>query len=365
MKNITLLFAVLALTSTSVFASDEAFLDKPYKGAHHPRIDIFSLANTPVKSDVAAAISKQTAVKSQAARGSCSIFSATALLESMMVINGKADASLDLSEEWLQYLIAQWATNDGSNSNTNFDQIHKYGMPAEVKMPYIGLTWKSLSDGNARERCAHITSRKQANCLTGHRDPALLLKTDEEILAESGKLSDVEFVEARKDAMAFKETNLTGDGERASGYAGSTTEIKELLAAGTPLTLDITFYYGAWNHRMAEEMGINRDLGNWAKGIVSYPEQGSMDLEHSSEHAAGHSVVIVGYDDEREIEYTVKMTDGSMKQFKRKGVYYFKNSWGTGAFGVDFEIDGVKAPGYGMISQEYANEIGSFFKLAL
>jgi len=362
MKNLTLL-ALLALSIASpAVASSEAFLDKPYKNLPHPRMDLFNLAddNQRTKNDVVAVIGKQTSVKSQEARGSCSIFSATALLESLLLINGKADAAtLDLSEEWLQYLIAQWATNDGSNSSRNFEQIHEHGMPAEAKLPYIGSTWKSLSDGKAKERCAHLTTHRQANCLTGHRDPGLLFLADEDLA------SDIQFLQARLDAKEFKRQFLTSEGADASIYAGSTSEIKELLNAGIPLTLDFTFYYGAWNHRLAPEVGISRNMDHWAKGIVGYPEPGSVDRDRSSEKAAGHSVVVVGYDDEREVETTVQMSDGTTKTFKHKGVYYFKNSWGTESFGVDFEIDGVKYPGYGMITQDYANEIGSFFRLAL
>ena len=90
-----------------------------------------------------------------------------------------------------------------------------------------------------------------------------------------------------------------------------------------------------------------------------------MDLAHSNEHSAGHSVVVVGYDDEREIEYQVKMKNGRTKKFKRKGVYYFKNSWGTTNFGTTTEIEGKVFPGYGIISQDYAEEYGQFFKLVL
>jgi len=55
------------------------------------------------------------------------------------------------------------------------------------------------------------------------------------------------------------------------------------------------------------------------------------------------------------------MTDGTMKTFKLKGVYYFKNSWGTGSFGVDAMIDEVNRPGYGTMTQQYAQDFGSFY----
>lgn len=357
------LILTLALLSQTALASDLAPLDKPYRNLVHPEVSLLEDADErqlPPRSDLAALLAKQTPVKHQEARGSCSIFSAAALLESMLLVEGKTAEQLDLSEEWLQYLIAQNATTDGSTSTWNFRQIHLRGMASEAKMPYIGVTWKSLSDLGARERCAHVEAHRQANCLTGHRDVSLVALPDEELAAK-----DAELLGIRNEAKAFKEKFLTAQGPQESGTVHSTNEIKALLAKGIPLTLDITFFYGAWNHRLAGELGINRSLENWAQGIVGYPERGSVDAQRSWEKPAGHSVVIVGYDDEKEVEYEALMLDGTTRKFKRKGVYYMKNSWGTGGFGADLQLEGQRTPGYGMITQDYANEYGSFYRLAL
>lgn len=59
------------------------------------------------------------------------------------------------------------------------------------------------------------------------------------------------------------------------------------------------------------------------------------------------------------------MPDGSVVKKTYRGVYYFKNSWGTSGFGANFAIDGVSYPGYGMMVQDYAHDYGSFFKLPL
>jgi hypothetical protein len=53
------------------------------------------------------------------------------------------------------------------------------------------------------------------------------------------------------------------------------------------------------------------------------------------------------------------------KKFKRKGVYYFKNSWGASTWGKEFEIDGKNYPGYGMILQVHAHSHGQFYRLSL
>jgi hypothetical protein len=59
------------------------------------------------------------------------------------------------------------------------------------------------------------------------------------------------------------------------------------------------------------------------------------------------------------------MADGSTKEFRYKGVYFIKNSWGATNFGVNTEIEGKTFPGYGIITQKYAEEFGGFYRLQL
>ena len=132
---------------------------------------------------------------------------------------------------------------------------------------------------------------------------------------------------------------------------------------GIPLTLDLDFFYGAWSYAGGRKYGIQASPKLWKQGVVTYPEKGSND--RAKRDGGGHSVVVVGYDTEREVSYWVKMRDGKRKKFTRRGVYYFKNSWGPTDWGRDFEIDGVKMPGYGMILMDTAHEFGQFFRLAL
>ena len=55
------------------------------------------------------------------------------------------------------------------------------------------------------------------------------------------------------------------------------------------------------------------------------------------------------------------MEDGTWKEFSYRGVYYFKNSWGLRVSGRDFKLQGKNFPGYGMITQKYAHELGTFY----
>jgi hypothetical protein len=209
------------------------------------------------------------------------------------------------------------------------------------------------------------------NCLTGHRDPGLLAASESVLTNPDSLLYDPAFLEARKEAEAnralfFSSAPLDDDAMfDFGGVLASTADIKAQLDKGIPVTLDLSFYYGSWNHRLTTELGISRNLDAWAKGIVSFPEEGSLDLAKSDEKPAGHSVVVVGYDDEKEVTYTIPMEDGTNKTFTRKGVYYIKNSWGTLGFGADFELNGEKFPGFGMITQDYANQHGQFYQLTL
>jgi hypothetical protein len=349
-------------------AEREPILDKKYRNIKPPLTDARGRSRT-LPSVFETVYRKQTPVQSQGSRGTCSIFSAIGLLESMMVIKHGEDArKLNLSEEFLEYLAVRTSTSDGSSSTANFGYLRDYGTPLESTWNYVGQTWEELGDGDSREFCGHIPtgeSKRLRGCLLAHRDPKLLNAKDADLLSRDntpGDLYDPKFVEARNEAAKIRDTKIRS-AITGSFWVGRESEVKALLSRGVPVTLDIDFYYGAWNHSKAASYGIGRDMDQWAKGIVNYPERGSMDRQESVKHGAGHSVVIMGFDNIREVITKVKMTDGSVKEFKRKGVYYFKNSWGTGSFGTQFEAAGIRAPGYGMITQDYAHEFGAFYKL--
>jgi hypothetical protein len=119
------------------------------------------------------------------------------------------------------------------------------------------------------------------------------------------------------------------------------TQIKELLDQGYPIILGVEFFYAAWNHREMPEIGLGeRDMKAWYAGRVGIPT--ALDIQISRQHAAGHSLVVVGYDD-------------------AKQVYYFKNSWGTDSFGKDSDFLGKgTTAGYGTIPYQYAHYYGNF-----
>lgn len=347
----TLIFSLLF--STQVFSqdNDHSFLDAPYNHLIHPKISQFT--NKAVsKNDIELAMSFQTPVRSQESRGTCSIFSATAFLESTLVYNESFDSEVDLSEEWLQYISVRGKSTDGSSAPSNFEAMKKHGMLTEERLPYIGIDWTKNDSELKNKRCSHLTGITQTSCFITHFDPTFLTKKE-------SLIEDKEFVSLRAEALEFKKEYLNIP--NSFYYLTSTDEIKNRLVAGKAVVLEVDFFYGAWNHRGGEALGIERNMDHWNKGIISHPEIGSLDYEKSPTKPAGHSVLVIGFDDNIIVKKKIQMSNGTTKTFTYKGVYYIKNSWGTEGFGRDFQIDGVNYPGYGMIVQKHANEDGSFF----
>lgn len=358
----------LVLIFFPVFVFAQEFLDPAYPDHRHPQtrkwLESKSLKPEELlatKSDTHHLISMQTPVRSQMARGTCSIFSATALLEAMLRIDHQFSEALDLSEQFLQYTATRYRSSDGSSSWRNFQKIYSHGLPQEETLPYEPFEWTTLdSSPLARERCGHLEGLwTLKSCLIGNFDPDYLSLSDDELLQKQPDL-----LKARSEASSLREQYVQPQ-LGASTYVSFTDEIKSLLRKGVPLTLDIDFYYGAWNHRRSTEKGIPRDLDQYERGWVGYPLRGSVDWIESRKDPVGHSVVIVGYDDSVEVELVHLMPDGSEVQRTYQGVYYFKNSWGTTALGSRFELDGRLYPGYGQIIQDYAHEQGTFYRLPI
>lgn len=359
------LILVLAF-QVPVFANVDyslAPLDKAYQNMVHP-MDDSAFTKALGRNNVEALIERQTEVKSQGRRGTCSIFSAIALLESRLRVRHNLPKDLDLSEQYLEYLVARGKTTDGSNSWTNFNALSRYGAPREETLPYDPQDW-TKSPHLGEKRCGHLNveSTRYQSCLLVQRDPQTLVSTDEQLLDQTNLLFDPEFVEARREGAEIRNQYIRFQGNQYSLY--NVSQIKQYLDAGYDLTMGITIYYGAWNHGGGRDEGIQTNTDLWYQGIVGHPEKGSVDYIKSPKKPAGHSIVIVGYDDQREVTVEVDMEDGSKKTFTYKGVYYFKNSWGKTSFGKDFEINGVNYPGYGMITQKYANQYGSFYHMPL
>lgn len=357
---------ILSLVFGQTFAQDIDYSTAPLSSypqdIRPPVVDAFEKSIPAM--DNARRIAYQTPVRSQGRRGTCSIFSALGLLENRLRQRHGFGEELDLSEQYLEYLSVRGRTTDGSNSWTNFNNLAQYGVPYEKTLVYDSRDWTTQTS-LGEERCGHLNSESNnyKSCLIIQRDPEQLFRRDEELLNESSTHFDPDFVTARSEASQFRNQYLRF--QNYNYYVGNSSRIKSYLRSGYGLTMGMPIYYGAWNHGAGTSLGIEMNRDHWMKGIVGYPARGSVDRAKSPEKAAGHSVVIVGYDDERVVEVEMKMEDGSTKTFSYTGVYYFKNSWGTTSFGKDFTINETTYPGYGMVTQDYAHEYGTFYHLPL
>lgn len=267
-------------------------------------------------------VGDQSPVKSQGSRGVCSIFASTALIEHLYIKAGMPVAEADFSEQYLQWaaknLQRQFTNTEGSSADANLKTAVAFGTIKEAAWPYETFPWSAAND-------AACTGGENlpTKCYTNGEPPAQVAQ------ATKYKLPSTRWI--------------------------NTNSIKaHLTSKKTGVNVGMTFFYQAWNHR-SSTLPIANEL--WRKGVVTYPND--KDKTASAMHRAGHAIEIVGWDDTLEIP----MRDGDGKPVldaagqpkKEKGFYIFKNSWGTGSFGVEHPT----GPGYGYLSYKYVQEYGS------
>ena len=276
----------------------------------------------PKQADV---LSIQTSVKNQASRGVCSIFSSLGLVESLFKKAGMTTTP-DFSEQYLQWLVKAklnaFPGSSGSSDYYNLKAVNTYGVVAETVWPYEPTQWDVTKDS----RCTGTGDGLPNICYTNGDPPA-----------------------AASSATKYKLPS--------AGRYVSTSSIKNIIfekKQGVVVGLD--FFYQAWNHRRS---ALPVSSAYFQKGYVLYPN--AEDQAASAKQPAGHSVQLVGHDDDLEIQAMDKdgrpAVDAAGKPIKQKGFYLFKNSWGTANFG----LYNSKVPGYGWISYRYVQEFGSAY----
>ena len=338
--------------------------DTPYLEKTTPLINDLKESRLPSRSNVMEMVNLQSPVRSQGQRGTCTMFTTIGILEHLLIKEGfyKRD-EIDLSEEYMQYIIMKDKLTEGSSTSRNFKADYKYGFVKEKTWPYLGKKWLSLDDYPiARTTCGHLERKANLlkSCLLGHRDPRLMKMDEQELYS-----FDREFLKIKENAFFNRDQHLPGlFKKRKSHKLKYVSSVKKLLNKGQSVIMGTKLYYGSWNSSKTTKLDIQkRDKEMFKKGIVTYPEIGSRDRRISGEKGGGHSIILVGYDDDVVVKSRMLMEDGSWKEFKYRGVYYFKNSWGTKFFGKNFMLGDKNLKGYGMITQKYAHEFGSFFQI--
>lgn len=267
----------------------------------------------------------QSPVRNQASRGVCSIFSTVALMEHLYIAEGTYKTP-DFSEQFLQWSakveLGAFTNTEGSSADQNIDAIHEFGIPEETAWTYQTTKWNSSND----PKCDG-SKEVPVKCYTNGDPPQSALE------APRFKLPAGRWVNSSdKSIKAFMY------GKRQAVVAGG------------------KFFYQAWNHG-ASPLPTNSSYS--AKGYVLYPN--AKDREESLKKPAGHSFLLVGWDDTLEVQTLdgegKPVVDAEGKPVMEKGFFLFKNSWGTGRFGTQ----NPNGAGYGWISYRYIKEFASVY----
>ncbi len=261
----------------------------------------------------------QSPVRSQGRRGVCSIFSTVALMEHLY-IKAAVDADPDFSEQYLQWSVknevGSFPRSSGSNASSNLRAITRYGIVSEEAWPYETSQWNSTDD----PECTGDDD-VPTKCYTNGDPPESAAD------AEKFKLPSSRWLSSQPSSIkAFIHNNQQG-----------------VIVGGT-------FFYQSWNHGRST-LPTNSEYKG--KGWVLAPN--AKDREESLKNRAGHSFLLVGWDDELEVqevdENGDKRVDAQDSPVTQKGFFLFKNSWGTGSWGSNSGWSG-----YGWISYDYVDD---------
>jgi len=266
----------------------------------------------------------QSPVRNQQSRGVCSIFSTVGLMEHLYVAEGSIPEP-DFSEQFLQWStkieVGDFPNTSGSNARTNLDAINRFGIPDEQAWPYEGSEW---STGNDPE-CTGDS--RPTRCYT-NGDPSESARTAQRFHLPRGRW-------------------INSSAQSIKGHMVNTS---------TGVVVGLTFFYQSWNHRLS---ALPTSQEHFRNGYVLAPN--AEDRRVSLEKRAGHSILLIGWDDDlsvpkRDEEGNV-VTDEAGEPVMETGFFLFKNSWGTGSFGVDNAF----GAGYGWISYDYVAREGSAY----
>jgi subtilisin-like proprotein convertase family protein len=127
-----------------------------------------------------------------------------------------------------------------------------------------------------------------------------------------------------------------------------------MTANNTAVVVGMDFFYQSWNHRLSKLPTSNE---RFRQGLVLAPND--EDRRVSLEKRAGHSILLVGWDDTLSVQQLDEngepRVDAAGEPIMQTGFWLFKNSWGTGSFGVENEF----GAGYGWIAYDYVTGYGS------
>lgn len=323
----------------------------------------------------------------------CTIFSVTALFESFF--KKKLGETHNFSEDWVYYI----AVADHFN-RTGIPHLRTRYFTAEDLIKSIvahGLieegSFPSLLMGSP---CEHLdrNSNERSVCEDGKLDPRLITENAKDIAGQSRasgfykkkaqKLLDeanhfrnyLENIEPVSIADAPWQDEDLKSGIRFSlnprdekDQLGTDRKLKDhMLSIQYGVVAELHLFAGAWNGSPAARFDMIPMPHEEALGKVGYPKVDTVDRKKPADKERPiHSVLIVGFDDDRILEAKVKyknplaqgkmVDNGILEKVSYQGVYFFKNSWEV--FGDQFTYNGVAYPGFGEITQKYINEFAA------
>ncbi|HEY3356666.1 MAG TPA: proprotein convertase P-domain-containing protein, partial [Polyangia bacterium] len=206
-------------------------------------------------------------------------------------------------------------------NQSNLEAINRFGVVEEAAWPYESYPWSASNNAD----CGKPEAERPLVCFTNGDPPAAATTARKYMLPESSWLSS-------------KRNNIKA----------------HMTSKKTAVVVGVDFFYQAWSHGHSKIPVYSAYMG---KGYVMYPN--AKDVEESHKERAGHGILLVGWDDDVEIQKIAAdgtlMVDAQGQPVVEKGFYIFKNSWGTGRFGVQNPY----GPGYGYISQQYIDEFAN------
>jgi subtilisin-like proprotein convertase family protein len=126
----------------------------------------------------------------------------------------------------------------------------------------------------------------------------------------------------------------------------------------TGVVVGMAFFYQSWNHGRSP---LPTNAQYQRQGYVLYPNDDDRRMSQEPSRSAGHAILLIGWDDDLRVQRVNAdgslMVDADGNAVYDQGFFLFKNSWGTGRFGVENEF----GAGYGWISYRYISEYGTAY----
>ncbi len=263
----------------------------------------------------------QSPIRDQGYRGVCSIFGTTAYMEHLYIVEGTL-MNPDFSEQFLQWSTkvetGAFQNTSGSNASTNLNTLRRFGTVFESDWPYESRPWSASDD----PRCDGDEGSRPTVCFTNGEPPEEALRAQRWFLPSGGR-----WISSRPNSIK-----------------------SHMFNTGTAVQVGGDFFYQAWGHGGSR---IPRYSGYRDFGYVVAPNEA--DIRSSNEHRAGHSFLLVGWDDELEVQAIDAegnlAVDENGDPIMQKGFFLFKNSWGTG-----WATRNPFGAGYGWISYDYVQD---------